>query len=203
LIGISTFAGFGTTKSNRLALQYLTKAASLGQVNVRAIIYRLYEACGEVLPESVPFKDWLENGVRFGSIIACEDLARLSHNDNPTEWIRAHYNEANVFETIKLFSICRSGDLDIILAAQNLRIDPDDSESSCIHYIVGHDHADLDNLIPALVSSGLLVDSQSRLSFQPAFHLSPYGYSSKAGVPLHWAISCNSSHELGCKSVPA
>ena len=179
-----------------MALQYLTEAASLGQVNVRAIIYRLYQACGEVPPESVPFKDWLEDGVRSGSIIACEDLARLSPNDNPTEWIRAHYNEANVFETSELFSACRSGDLDIILAAQNARIDPGDSESSCIHYIVGLDHADLDNLIPTLVSSGLLVDSQSRYSFQQAFRLSPYGYSSQAGAPLHWAISRNSARAV-------
>ena len=163
---------------------------------MRAIIYRLYEACGEVLPESIPFKDWLEDGVRSGSIIACEDLVRLSHNDNPTEWIRAHYNEANVFKTSKLFSVCRTGDLDIILTAQNTRIDPDNSESSCIHYIVGHDHDDLDNLIPALVSSGLLIDSQSRYSFQQAFHLSPYGYSSQAGTPLHWAVSRNSARAV-------
>ena len=195
--GISIFAGIGTTKSKRSALQYLTEAASLGQVNVRAIIYRLYEACGEVLPESVPFKDWLEDGVRLGSIIACEDLPRLSRNDNPTEWIRAHYNEANDFKTSELFSRCQSGDLDTILTAQKShkrRIDPDDSEPSCIHYIVGRDHPDLDNLIPALVSSGLLVDSQSRYSFQQAFHLPPssYGYSAQAGAPLHWAISRNS-----------
>ena len=166
---------------------------------MRAIIYRLYEACREVLPESVPFKDWLENGVRSGSIIACEDLARLSHNNNPTEWIRAHYNEANDFKTGELFSSCRSGDLDTILAAQksqNAGIDPDDSGSSCIHYIVGHDHADLDNLIPALVSSGLLVDFQSRYSFQQAFRLPPYGYSSQAGAPLHWAISRNSARAV-------
>lgn len=179
-----------------MALHYLTEAASLGQVNVRAIIYRLYEACGEVLPEGVPFKDWLEDGVRSGSAIACEDLARLAHNDNPTEWIRAHYNEANVFEPNKLFSACRSGDLDIILAAQNRRIDPDDSEPSCLHYVVGHDHADLDNLIPALVTSGSLVDSQSRYSFQQAFRLSPYGYSSQPGAPLHWAISRNSARAV-------
>ena len=178
-----------------MALQYLTEAASLGQANVRAIIYRLYEACREVLPESVPFKDWLEDGVRSGSIIACEDLARLSQNDIPTEWIRAHYNEANNFKTSELFSSCRSGDLDNILTiqkSQNTRIDPDDSEPSCIHYIVGHDHTDLDKLIPTLVSSGVLVDSQSRYSFQQSFHLPPYGYSSQAGAPLHWAISRNS-----------
>ena len=181
-----------------MALQYLTEAASLGQVNVRAIIYRLYEACGEVLPESVPFKEWLEDGVRSGSIIACEDLARLAHNDNPTEWIRAHYNEANVFdsEANKLFSACRSGDLNTILAAQNRRTDPDDSEPSCLHYIVGHDHVDLDNLIPALVASGSLVDSQSRYSFQQAFRLSPYGYSAQTGSPLHWAISRNSARAV-------
>ena len=181
-----------------MALQYLTEAASLGQVNVRAIIYRLYEACREVLPERIPFKDWLEDGVRSGSIIACEDLARLSQNDIPTEWIRTHYNEANIFKTSELFLSCRSGDLDTILAAaaaqksQNTRIDPDDTEPSCIHYIVGHDHTDLDKLIPALVSSGVNVDSLSRYSFQQAFHLPPYGYSSQAGAPLHWAISRNS-----------
>ena len=163
---------------------------------MRAIIYRLYEACREVLPESIPFKNWLEDGVRSGSIIACEDLARFSKNDNHTEWIRAHYNEANDFKTSELFSSCRSGDLDTILASHNTRIDPDDSESSCIHYIVGHDHADLDNLIPALVSSGVLVDSQSAYSFQQAFRLSPYGYSSQAGTPLHWAISRNSARAV-------
>ena len=62
----------------------------------------------------------------------------------------------------------------------------------CIHYIIGHDHPDLNNLIPALVSRGLLVDSQSHYSFQQAFRLPPYGYSSQAGVPLHWAVSRNS-----------
>jgi ankyrin repeat protein len=188
-------AGIGTTKSHRMALEYLTEAASLGYLNMRAIIYRLYQACGEVLPESIPIKKWLEDGVRSGSIIASEDLVHLLHN--PIQWIRAHYNETNDSKgATRLFSVCRSDRLDDILAASDQRTQCDDSGPSCLHYVVGHDHPDLVSLIPALVASGSPVDSQSHYSFQQAFGLSHYGYLSKEGAPLHWAVARNSARAV-------
>src|SRR6267154_544065 len=101
-------AGIGTTKSHQLSLQYLTEAASLGNVNIRAIIYRLYQACGEVLPESIPIKEWLKDAVRSGSIVASEDLAHLHQEDHLLHWIRAHYNEtSDCTGATQLSSVCR------------------------------------------------------------------------------------------------
>ena len=50
--------------------------------------------------------------------------------------------------------------------------------------------------MPALVASGSIIDSQSNHSFQQAFGLSHYGYLSKEGTPLHWAVARNSARAV-------
>ena len=199
--GLCAFAGIGIEVSHQLALQYLADAASLGDVRVRAVMYRLHRACGQPPPESMPIATWLENGVCSGSIIASEDLVRYhgaSQGDRLKQWIRTHRNETRGIRgaTTEPFSVCRSGSLSDILAASDQGTRCDESGVTCLHYIVGHDHPDLERLVPALVASGSAVDSQSRHSFQQAFGLAHYGYLSKEGTPLHWAVACNSARAV-------
>jgi hypothetical protein len=145
--------------SHQLALQYLAEAASLGDVRVRAGMYRLHRACGQLAPESMPITTWLEDGVLSGSIIASEDLVRYhgaSQGDHLMQCIRTHRNETLGVRgaTTEPFSVCRSGSLSDILAASDRGTRRDESGATCLHYIVGHDHPDLERLVPALVASG-------------------------------------------------
>ncbi|KAJ4394314.1 hypothetical protein N0V93_003531 [Gnomoniopsis smithogilvyi] len=75
------FLGFGVAPDFHQGLDFMTKAASQGDIRAKALVTRLHKACGQNEPPHIPSEEWLLEAASAGSSIAMEELRLLPKLD--------------------------------------------------------------------------------------------------------------------------
>lgn len=73
-VALCYFTGFGCNQDHKKGLEFMRTAAEYGNIPARAVLGRLYQACGEHIPASDQTVEWLMEGTAAGSRIASTEL---------------------------------------------------------------------------------------------------------------------------------
>lgn len=115
---LSDFGVPGTEKpseSKEIALAYLMKGATLGDVWARAIAFRIIQATQQDIPETYPLIEWLVDAATKGSKIAFESLETVDHSlyERTLATYRSTFagNPAEIFLNLDMSSRRNLGDI--------------------------------------------------------------------------------------------